>query len=107
MKKILFFIFLVATFMATNVRAQDNFTQKTSTEICPNPNNGQFDVLVDYPENTFSILIYNVMSKKVYEKNFTADDKKITIDLQTSPRGLYCLVLKNKNDHIIKRFIKN
>jgi hypothetical protein len=91
MKKILFFV-VVMLLTATNTFAQDTLTkdvapQKNTLSIYPIPTNGPFTVSMNSPEKTFSIIIYDVVGKIVYEEKDLPTNQKI--DVKSLEKGLY------------------
>ncbi len=111
MKKIiLFFIVLVAIF-ATTAKANcfsptsASFTTTTNTDsvsIYPVPNNGSFNIWVTSEnEKTFSITIYNMISREACKGKDLATNERVAFDLRNAPSGLYyCeIVCGNKTFH--------
>lgn len=61
--------------------------------IYPNPSQGIF-TLESNGSLISSMAIYNMLGEKIHNKQFTADNRRITIDLADQPKGIYLLQVK-------------
>ncbi|MCD4744929.1 MAG: lamin tail domain-containing protein, partial [Bacteroidales bacterium] len=84
---------------------------KTEINIFPNPNNGKFFIKIDFVESSeFEITVYNILGKKVFEKQniMTGTQNKNMIDTGKLPEGVYFVHLKTKfNTYSEKIIIKH
>jgi hypothetical protein len=78
--------------------------------IYPNPSNGQFTLVISSTEpQTFDLSVFNNLGITIFESrdlNVNGTLKK-TIDLRPVPEGLYSIVLKNNEQHIVKKIVVN
>ncbi len=76
--------------------------------IKPVPNDGQFTITIRSSViKTFSLEIYNILGMKVYTMNeiHVNDMTQKTIDLRPVPDGVYTLVLKDRDNKMVKQFV--
>jgi hypothetical protein len=74
-----------------------NENDGTVFSVYPMPNDGKFTVLITTKdEETFTILVYNAIGIKVYEKKDIRVDGKLkeSIDLNDPPAGIYTVVFQ-------------
>ena len=78
--------------------------------IYPNPSDGQFTLVISSTEpQTFDLSIVNNLGMTIFESkdlNVKGTLKK-TIDLRPTPEGVYTILLKNNEQHIVKKIIIN
>ena len=83
--------------------------QNISIQIVPNPNTGQFNLLVNNMKGEFSLEILNVFGQLLFHenmKNATGNlNKEIT--LLNDKAGMYYLKIIGKNYYFVKKFIVN
>ncbi|MCX6249766.1 MAG: T9SS type A sorting domain-containing protein [Bacteroidetes bacterium] len=78
--------------------------------IYPNPNDGRFTIyFASTSLNNCHLEILNILGTKIYELNDIEVNKtaKKEIDLQRAPAGVYTVILKDRNDRVVKQFIIN
>ncbi len=120
MKKILFFIFMVAIFLATTMRAQGSNPPSSAISadsiifIYPNPSHGAFTITFDgRVGQTVTVSIYNSLGTKIYEssKLITEIITDVNVNLQPNPPGMYCIhfffLKDNKKEMVNKKIIIN
>ena len=73
--------------------------------ISPNPNNGLFNINVPLG-NTYSLIVYDIQGKKVYEEQSIESEQK-NIDLTKNSSGIYLLNLTINGKSYNKKIIKN
>lgn len=67
---------------------------ENSVKIFPNPNNGIF--VVELPENSQSVLIYNSLGELVYRNEEKSSGNSIKIDLTRHGKGIYSIRILDK-----------
>lgn len=83
-----------------------NFTP--GINIQPNPNNGNFNLVIDLQEvTTVDLKVYNSLNEVVYELKNIVTDQKITrnIDLSGFSAGIYYVQLSGPYNHWINKVI--
>ncbi len=86
----------------------DEIIVNSKIGIYPDPNDGQFTVVIDnQTEKHFDILIHNAMGSKIYEeKNIIVKGKlEHKIDIAQAPRGMYYVIFRSKDELIISKII--
>ena len=81
-----------------NNNSDINETESINVEIYPNPNNGQFELLINNNFTNIDIEIFNLLGEKIYNKtinNYTMNHY-YPIDVKTAA-GTYILNLKTEN----------
>lgn len=75
------------------------------TMIYPNPSNGQFHITVDqgYFNSSYTIKIYNLIGKEIYQTIAYSTD--FAIDLSKQAKGVYILSLQNGQQVFKKKII--
>lgn len=85
----------------TQVKALSDKTPEI--QFFPNPSNGSFKIKTDITEG-FSITLYNLSGRKVYEKEV----KRSEIEINTAlPQGIYIAVLTQQNFNYTFRLLIN
>lgn len=70
--------------------------------VSPNPSNGNIKISTTYNDN-FDINVYSVDGKLVHSQHTLSDGKEV--DLQSLPKGLYLLQLKDRDNRTISKRI--
>ncbi|HXB10444.1 MAG TPA: T9SS type A sorting domain-containing protein [Bacteroidia bacterium] len=83
---------------------------KEIIKLFPNPNNGVFQLGISNYElgkNTV-VEIYNMLGEKVYSKQGTINNEKLTIQMQENPAGIYLYRVLSENGNLVGegKFIK-
>lgn len=73
--------------------------------VSPNPNNGLFNIEVP-PGKTYSLIVYDIQGKKVYEEQSINTEQK-NIDLTKNSSGIYLLNFIINGKSYNKKIIKN
>ncbi len=94
--------------MTTSVRYRDN--GRADAYAYPNPSMGYLRIqMVNMPEDTYSINVYNILGKEIYKKNNirASGSKIIELSLYDQPKGTYLYSIKNSRGQNLmsKRFI--
>jgi Secretion system C-terminal sorting domain/Reeler domain len=79
-----------------------------SALIFPNPNNGQFTVKIpeSMQNNDGTLEILNVSGNTVTKTKYTSkNNRDIHMDISSSPRGVYFLILQNPSENKFEKFI--
>lgn len=79
-------------------------------EVMPNPNHGQFKLVVNSPDSEeFSIQILNQVGQVVYDQKAVAIDRVYQANITTGQvqPGIYFLVIQNKTEKLIKKLLVN
>jgi hypothetical protein len=84
--------------------------QGGTINIYPNPSNGLFTMVISTSAlQTFNLSVLNNLGLTV----FASDDIKVngtvkkTLDLRSSPNGVYSIMLQNNETHVVKKIIIN
>jgi hypothetical protein len=103
--RMLAYINSISSQFLTNVLANDNFV-KNSFSIYPNPNNGSFTIQFTEAVNDFSIEIFDLMGRVVYENSFKQDSSlEHTINIDNPNRGVYFANIKSGDGIVTKKII--
>ncbi|HKX86249.1 MAG TPA: T9SS type A sorting domain-containing protein, partial [Flavobacterium sp.] len=76
----------------------------TEFEIYPNPSNGDFNVYFNNMEKGYSLEIYSVVGKKVFEKSGITTSNNTISQLQT---GIYLVKITKDSESVVKKVIVN
>lgn len=85
-------------------------TEVISLEVAPNPNDGNFAVMINCAkEGNISLQIFSVTGQVLYEKLFSNNNLQIaeTIDLSNVPKGMYIVQVIADKRKVSKRFVIN
>jgi endonuclease I/chitodextrinase len=85
------------------VNPKDNITA-IEFEIYPNPSNGDFNVYFNNIEKGYSMEIYSVVGKKVYEKSNITTSNNTVSQLQA---GIYLVKITKDSESVVKKVIVN
>jgi subtilase family protein/type IX secretion system substrate protein len=83
----------------------NNTTGSTQTKLYPNPNSGEFTMMLnEMHKGEISVRIFDVIGKSVYQSN----ENKLTFDINVKelPSGIYLVRLSSQNQNEILKFIK-
>lgn len=85
--------------------------EKPSININPNPNNGNFELVVMLPTNTkMNAVVYSMTGQRLIEiGEFRTEDMSMTFKKPMNlnlPNGIYNIVLYDDKKRLIKQFIK-
>lgn len=77
---------------------ETRYSLRNTIEIFPNPNTGQFTILM-MPESVLgaSVSLYNILGEVIY-KNDKITYHYINIDISDSPKGIYFIKVSNDKD---------
>ncbi|MCO6499853.1 MAG: T9SS type A sorting domain-containing protein [Vicingus serpentipes] len=84
--------FTEATLCDSNLVGINNaFNEPINSVVAPNPNNGQFNVVIN--NNDISLIeVYDVLGKQVFTKS-NVNTNKVAIDLTSQTKGIYFVKL--------------
>ncbi len=89
----------------TNVLTNDSFV-KNNFSIFPNPNKGSFNIQFTDVINHFSVEIFDLMGRVVYENNFNESSSLVhTINIENPNRGVYFANIKSGDGIVTKKII--
>ena len=74
-------------------------------DIYPNPGKGIFTVETNYSSSDFTIEVYDVFGKLIYEEHFFDDRKKFYLNLQGHTKGVYFIKLFNEDFYFQEKLI--
>jgi len=112
MKKIVLFVIAILLVTA-NTWAMD-FSNDSTTftrediKIFPSPCNGLFNIKVNSPNETFTIVVYDILGKEIYRNWGLASGKKYTIDLRYEPilKAIYFAAFTNsQGEKVVKKIV--
>lgn len=84
---------------------KDNISENETFTVFPNPSNGTFHIKTDELKITeYQIIISNILGETIFE--MTTTEKKLSIQLDHVPSGIYNLSIKNNNYLYTKKIIK-
>jgi len=72
----------------------ENAAQHTFFTVYPNPNNGNFNVVIENIEKELSLDIYNLLGKKVHSQTINTQTTSLNIDLKA---GVYFINITQEN----------
>jgi len=84
----------------TNLGAKEMHNNPMS--IYPNPVDDKTTITFKSADNSSIIFIYDMLGKLMLEKEYLGNSNFEEIDLSTYPKGLYCMIIKDKNNIIQK-----
>jgi len=83
-----------------------NSTQFSSVSIYPNPNSGQLTIISNRSLAQFTHLqILNTQGKIVHKRNISVQQRKVPLELDKLPEGIYWMRLYNQKKITSTRFI--
>jgi len=91
-------------FTTTALSSQDFLENKFT--LYPNPNKGSFTIEFKELANSFSVEVYDVTGKTIYENNYdqTANLAQV-INLDNPTNGVYFVNIKSDNGIVTKKLI--
>lgn len=79
---------------------------KLDFSIFPNPSSDKFTIELPRTYNAMTMEVYNVLGKKIVEKQWSGLSNKLTLDATSWSKGVYLVKLKSDNMVQTKKFIK-
>jgi hypothetical protein len=104
MKQLLLYTFLVLFTNQAVANAEtiknNPFTQKKElpnwdAQIYPNPNNGEFNIMINGSSAPMNVVVFNVIGEKVYEHQILAKNGT-KVDLTGMQKGLYVVQIADE-----------
>jgi hypothetical protein len=80
--------------------------QEKSIKVYPNPNNGQFSVILNNFSERAEVTVYSLMGKKVFQTS-PARPENFDIDLSSALKGLYIVKVISGGEQFMKKIIVN
>jgi hypothetical protein len=78
--------------------------------LYPIPNDGRFNASITSPfQQEFSIIVYNNLGVIIYQEDKVVVDGSLNkvIDLRPISNGVYTVIFKTSQDHVVKRIVVN
>jgi len=78
--------------------------------ISPNPNDGHFSIwFTSSSLTTYDLKIFNILGTMIYhlDNKVVNNTSKMEFDLRPAPAGIYTVILKERNNQVVKQFIIN
>jgi len=99
--------YLTSCLEVTGLAIAQSENDNLSIRIMPNPNKGTFFLELEAQgKQEYHIQIFDAMGKEIYNQNIGFEDyKKLKIDLDNQPSGVYQLRVVSKDNIITRRFI--
>ena len=74
---------------------------KQNLQIIPNPNHGDFSFSIpaEAKHKERLVTIYNYSGQVVYRRNYHFDEDKLQLNLQPTPKGVYCITIDTESSH--------
>lgn len=95
----------VSSTVKPNVLANNEFLA-TNFSITPNPNNGSFVINLKEKIDNYSIEIFDIMGRTIFEKQFNQNQNlQQTITLSNKTSGLYFVSIKSKDAVLVKKIM--
>lgn len=95
----------IASQLTTTALANEEFLQKEFS-IYPNPNNGNFTIEFKELANSFSVEVFDVSGKIIYENNYDQSANLIQeINLNKPASGVYFINIKSDKGLVTKKLI--
>jgi len=95
----------IKTQLYTNTLANEEFLQNQFS-LYPNPNKGSFTIEFKDLTNSYSIEVFDVTGKTIYENNYSqASDLVQTINLDNPTSGVYFVNIKTDKGLVTKKLI--
>lgn len=88
---------------------EENYVKESSFILAPNPNNGQFSLLINnYDLKEISNVEIRTMDGRILENIHShLDENRLSIDMNNEPSGIYIVRISlNNNIFIVKQLIK-
>ena len=77
--------------------------------LFPNPNNGQFTLqLLGDTEDDANVRVFDVTGKMVVQQRYAATkgENRFTVDMASTPAGIYFVEVNVGNQRFVKKMIK-
>ncbi|MBC7643127.1 MAG: T9SS type A sorting domain-containing protein [Flavobacterium sp.] len=94
----------ISSQLKTNVLSNNEFLARNFS-IEPNPNNGTFKINLKEQLNDYSIEIFDVTGRNVFENNFKNQDLQQIISLKNTTTGIYFINFKSDNSILTRKII--
>ncbi len=95
----------IASEFKTNVLANDSFSQNDFS-IYPNPNKGSFNIQFKDLINNFSVEVFDVTGKTIYENQFDQSANLVqVITLENASSGVYFVNIKSDKGIVTKKLV--
>ena len=95
----------IASQFKTNVLGNESFLQNDFS-IYPNPSKGSFTIQFKDLMNSFSVEVFDVTGKTIYENNFEqSSDLVQAINLQNTTSGVYFINVKSDKGIVTKKLV--
>jgi hypothetical protein len=99
--------YLTSCLEVTGLAIGESKNNNLSIRIMPNPNKGVFFLELEAQgKQEYQIQIFDALGKEIYNQNIEFDNyKKLKIDLDSQPSGVYQLRIVSEKDIFTRRFI--
>jgi len=95
----------IKTQLSTTALANETFLENQFS-IYPNPNKGSFTIEFKELANSFSVEVYDVTGKTIYENNYEQSSNLIqVVDLDNPTSGIYFINIKSDKGIVTKKLI--
>ena len=95
----------IKTQFSTTALANETFLENQFS-IYPNPNKGSFTIEFKELANSFSVEVYDVTGKTIYENNYEQSSNLIqVVDLDNPTSGIYFINIKSDKGIVTKKLI--
>ncbi|WP_264520207.1 zinc-dependent metalloprotease [Flavobacterium sp. N1994] len=95
----------IATQLTTTALANEEYLQSYFS-IYPNPNKGSFNIEFKDFSNSYSVEVFDITGKTIYENNFEQSSNLVqTINIQNATSGVYFINVKSDKGIVTKKLI--
>ena len=95
----------IASSFNQNTLSSDTFLSTPSFSVYPNPNNGSFSIDLDKNAIDNSVIVYDITGRKVYENNFQNATSIVNIQMNSTTKGVYSIVVSNGENTSSRKMI--
>ena len=96
---------LIKTQLSTTALANETFLENQFS-IYPNPNKGSFTIEFKELANSFSVEVYDITGKTIYENNYEQSSNLIQlINLDNPTSGVYFINIKSDKGLVTKKLV--
>ncbi len=94
-------------YFSLTISPYSNLLDNTSLEfdIYPNPNSGEFTIILQKNEENCNLQILNIHSQVIEEKQIKSNEDKIKFNLSKFAAGVYFVKLTNSQTNLIKKIL--
>ena len=96
----------IASQIKTNVLSNTDFLS-TNFSIAPNPSNGNFKINLNTALYAYSVEIFDVTGRSIFEKNYNNQELEQSISLENKISGIYFINIKSQGAMLTKKIIIN